>query len=142
MSGNGWRSAHLSEIRPYEVDDEDLQGWLPVRERLDVSAFGVNAWVGAQPGDQVIEEHDELCDDDKGDHQELYVVLEGRATFTVDGEELDAPRGTFVFVEDPTIVRKAIAREAGTTVLAIGAGPGVPFSISPWEQRYRERSAV
>ena len=34
--------------------------------------------------------------------QELYFVVSGRATFTVDGEEVDAPAGTFVF---PTIRR-------------------------------------
>jgi hypothetical protein len=66
-------------------------------------------------------------------------VVDGHATFTVDGRELDAPRGTLVFVQDPTLVRKAVARDGGTAVLAIGATPRVAFRVSPWEQRHIDR---
>jgi tetratricopeptide (TPR) repeat protein len=67
-----------------------------------------------------------------GRHEELYVVASGRARFTVDGDELDAPRGTFVFVE-PESKRGAIAEEDGTTVLVFGGTPGEAFKVSPWE---------
>jgi quercetin dioxygenase-like cupin family protein len=70
------------------------------------------------------------------------VVTAGRATFTVDGNEFDAPPGTVVFVEDPALVRHAVAAEAGTTILAIGATPGTAFTPSPWEQRRIETGAV
>lgn len=140
MSGNGWRSVRLSEIEPLEGCEPELE-WLPVRHRLEVSAFGVNAWRGREPGDLVIEEHDEL-NDGALDQEELYLVLEGHATFTVDGREVDAPRGTFVFVKDPVLTRKAVAREAETVVLAVGAAPNQPFSVSPWERRQLERAGV
>ena len=71
----------------------------------------------------VVEEHDETGGG-AGGHEELYVVLSGRATFTLGGEKLDAPAGTFVFVSDPAVKRKAIAEEEGTVVLAIGGEPG------------------
>ena len=34
-------------------------------------------------------------------HQEAYVVIAGHATFSLDGEEIDAPQGTVVFIRDP-----------------------------------------
>jgi hypothetical protein len=142
MSENGWRTARMSEVEPLPGMPQDLQGWLPLRHRLGVQAFGVNAWVAGQDGDEVIEEHDELNENPADNHQELYVVVEGRATFTVDGNEVDAPRGTLVFVEDPSIVRKAVAHSAGTTVLAIGATPGEAFEPSPWEQRRIDGAAA
>lgn len=74
-------------------------------------------------------------------HEEVYVVIEGRATFTVDGEEVDAPAGTVIFVKDPAIVRHAVARSAGTMVLAIGGPVGKAFEPSAWEQRGIEAAA-
>jgi mannose-6-phosphate isomerase-like protein (cupin superfamily) len=44
----------------------------------------------------VVEDHVETTDG-RG-HEEVYVVLAGHATFTLDGEHLDAPAGTFVAV--------------------------------------------
>ena len=71
-------------------------------------------------------------------HEELYVVVQGHATFTVDGEEVDAPAGTLVFVADPETRRGAVAKEAGTTVLVVGAKPGEAFTIAPWEESWEE----
>jgi mannose-6-phosphate isomerase-like protein (cupin superfamily) len=136
MTENRWQTTSLSEVQPFPNASEDMQGWLPLRHKLGVEAFGVNAWVGHEAGDEVIEEHDELNEDPADNHEELYLVAEGHASFTVDGDEVDAPRGTLVFVKDPAIVRHAIAREPGTIVLAIGASPGTAFTPSPWEQRH------
>ena len=62
----------------------------------------------------------------------MYVVLRGRATFTLGDDEVDAPAGTLIFVR-PGTKRGAIAAEDGTAVVAIGAKPGVVFEPSPWE---------
>jgi mannose-6-phosphate isomerase-like protein (cupin superfamily) len=143
MSETGWRTLSLSDVKPIASPCVDnIEGWLPLRHTLGVEAFGVNAWVGFEEGDEVIEEHDELNEDGADNHEELYLVIEGHATFTVDGNEVDAPRGTVVFVKDPAIVRHAVARSAGTTVLAIGAAPGKAFEPSPWEQRGIRAAAV
>ena len=112
--------------------------WRPIRHHFGIEGFGINAYTADQPGDRVIEEHNEIgAAGTGGRHQELYVVLTGRASFTLDGEEIDAPAGTFVFVGEPDVRRGAIAVEAGTSVLAIGARPGVPFEVSSWEYRFR-----
>jgi len=102
--------------------------WKPVRRELGVTAFGINAYTAADAGGEVVEDHDEST----LGHEELYVVVAGRALFTVDGVEVDAPTGTLLFLDDPTQRRHAIATEPGTTVLAIGGVPGV-HEISAWE---------
>ena len=100
--------------------------WKPVRKPLGITAFGINAYTAASAGDEVVEDHTELAD------EEVYVVIRGHAVFTVDGEEIDAPWGTVVFLDDLDQRRHAIAKEAGTTVLAIGGRPGV-HPVSSWE---------
>ncbi len=106
----------------------------PIRRALGVSAFGINAYTGAQPGDQVIEDHDETGAG-SGRHEELYVVLTGHAAFTLDGEGIDAPAGTLVFAR-PDQRRGATAVAADTTVLVIGGKPGAAGPASPFEYWY------
>ena len=121
---------HVSDIEPIPVT-ETLR-WRPVRRTLGVEAFGVNAYTAENAGDEIVEDHDEKGSG-AGGHQELYVVLAGRATFTVDGKEFDAPAGTLVFLRDPAVRRVAVAAEANSTVLAIGGEPGEAYEVSPWE---------
>lgn len=97
----------------------------------------MNANVAVEPG-VIVEEHDETHGD--GGQEELYVVVSGHAVFTVDGEEVDAPAGTLVFVRDPAVKRAAVAHQAGTTLLCVGGRPGQPFRISSWE--YSRRAEV
>lgn len=100
--------------------------WQPVRRPLGITAFGINAYTATNAGDEVVEDHTELVD------EEVYVVIRGHAAFTVDGEEIDAPWGTIVFLDDLEQRRHAIAKEPGTTVLAIGGRPGA-HPTSSWE---------
>lgn len=120
----------IDEIEPLAVVGGQLQ-WRPLRKTLGIEAFGINAYT-ANEGELVVEEHDETGDG-AGHHEELYVVIAGRATFTVDGKTVDAPPGTCVFLEDPKERRGARAVEDGTTVLAIGGERGAAFRVSPWE---------
>jgi tetratricopeptide (TPR) repeat protein len=120
---SGFATAHLSEI-------DARGGWIPVRRHFGVQAFGVNAWTGAEEGAEIIPEHDEK----PTGHEELYVVLNGRATFALDGETFDATTGTIVFVADPEVRRSAHAAEPGTTILSAGAKPGEAYSPRPWEE--------
>ena len=111
--------------------------WLPVRHTLGIRAFGTNAYVATNAGDDVVEAHDELAEpgqDPTDSHQELYFVARGHATFTIDGAEHDAPAGTYVFIPDPASRRYAVAREPGTTVLSFG-GPAT-FEPSSWETEW------
>jgi hypothetical protein len=104
--------------------------WRPVRDHLGIAAFGVNAFLGARPGDRVIELHDE----ENAGHEELYVVLRGAARFVIDGEEHALPAGSVALVA-PSSTREAFATKPGTAVLAIGATAGASFSVSEWEAR-------
>ena len=87
-----------------------------------------------------MEEHDETGDN-AGRQEELYAVVAGHATFTVAGQESDAPAGTIVFVRDPATRRAAVAREAGTVALAIGGRTGT-YEASPFEFTFRAQGAV
>jgi hypothetical protein len=111
--------------------------WKPIRKTLGVTAFGINAYTAANAGDEVVEEHTE----EPLGHEEIYAVIRGRATFTVDGEKVDAPAGTLVYLDDPMQERQAIAAEPGTTVLAIGGLPG-KHEVSTWEYFFPALPAV
>ena len=128
MTDKGYEVAHIDELEELPINKGEFV-WRPVRRRFGITAFGTNAYT-ANAGQRVIEEHSET-----GGHQELYVVLRGRATFTLDGEEIDAPAGTLVFAR-PGTKRGAIAAEDGTAVLGVGAKPGEVFEPSPWEESF------
>jgi hypothetical protein len=135
MAGATYQVAHVSEIAPPVEPEPGSYEWKPVRHHFGVRSFGVNVGVGRAAGDWAIEEHTEV-EDSGTRHEELFFVVSGHARFVVDGEEVDAPAGTFVFVPDPATPRGARALEAGTTVLAMGGEPGAAFTVSPWEAKY------
>jgi tetratricopeptide (TPR) repeat protein len=103
-----------------------------IRRSLGVRAFGVNAYSVPSAGDTVIEEHDELGGG-AGKHEELYLVLNGRAIFRLDGDEREVEQGGMVFVRDPATRRSATAAEAGTTVLVVGGLPAERGVPGAWE---------
>lgn len=106
--------------------------WIPVRHHFGIDTFGINLW-HAQDDGTLIPEHDEGA----SGVAELYWVVDGRATFTVAGEEVDAPAGTFVWVTDSAAARSARASEDGTRVLSVGGGaPGEAYAPSGWDSRY------
>ena len=121
----GYEVAHVDELEELPVNQGEFV-WRPIRRRFGISAFGTNAYTG-QTGQRVVEEHHE-----RDGHEEMYVVLRGRATFTLGDNEVDAPAGTIIFVR-PNTKRGAIAAEDDTAVLAVGAKAGVVFEPSPWE---------
>jgi hypothetical protein len=121
MNGKpNWHVAHLDDIERRGRD-------LPVREHLGIQAFGVNAFTPAEDG-TVIGEHDE----GGSGQEELYIVLDGSATFEIDGETIEATPGTFVFVA-PEARRKATG---DGTVLAIGATPGQGYQGIDWGEAW------
>jgi quercetin dioxygenase-like cupin family protein len=129
VSERGYDTVHLDELERIELVEMNGCEWRPIRRRFGVQSFGVNAYTAAKPGDWIVEEHTES----RLQHQEVYFVVRGRARFRLDDEELDAPAGTIVFIEDPNVRRVAFAEEEDTTVLAVGAKPGEPFTPSAWE---------
>jgi hypothetical protein len=134
--------AHLTDLPRIPPSEPGDPAWTPIRHVLGLGAFGVNAWYGDHAGDPVIEPHDEIPEGSgAGGHEELYIVLEGRARFVVDGEEIDAPAGTLLALP-PHIHREANAAADGTVVVAIGAARGEAFTPSPWEGRAIEKAGL
>ena len=103
-----WKVAHLDDIGRRGRD-------IPVREHLGIHAFGINAYTPSEDG-TLINEHDEAGTG----QEELYIVLDGKATFEIDGQAVDAPPGTLVFV-GPGLQRSGTGEG---TVLAVGGTPG------------------
>jgi tetratricopeptide (TPR) repeat protein len=119
--------ARLEEIE--EIDGSRCP-FRPVRHHLGITTFGVNSMTAHGDGDRLINEHDEGEEDAS---EELYIVMSGHATFEIGGETHEAPAGTFVRVP-PATTRTAFARDAGTTVIAVGgAPPGQPYEPNGWE---------
>src|SRR5919112_55994 len=129
-----FRTLRIDELDPIAV--AGLR-WHPVRHALGVRAFGVNAYSG-DAGEDVIEPHTE----EGSDHEEMYVVLTGRARFELDDEPVDAAAGTIVFLPDPATRRHAVAEEweKGIALLRDGlaANPGdggILYDLACFEAR-------
>jgi tetratricopeptide (TPR) repeat protein len=128
----GARVITIDDVESLPVLDGELQ-WHPLRHTLGIRAFGMNAYTANSAGDLVVEEHTE----ESLGHEEVYIVLAGRATFVLDGEEFDAPAGTIVHLADPKVRRVAHAAEDATRVLAVGGPPDAAYEPSPWEPAFR-----
>jgi hypothetical protein len=120
-----WKAARLEDI---DSASDGRAPWRPVRAHFGIAAFGVNLFFGDEPGDLIVNEHDEADDG----QEELYLVHTGRARFEIGGETVDAPAGTFVYAE-PGVKRTAFAEEPGTTVLIVGGVPGKAYEVEGWE---------
>jgi len=113
-----------SKMQVARLDDIERRGRsIPVREHLGIHAWGITAYTPGEDG-TLINEHDESG----SGQEELYIVLDGNATFEVEGETIDAPAGTYVFVP-PGSRRKATGEG---TVLALGATPGEAYEGIDW----------
>jgi mannose-6-phosphate isomerase-like protein (cupin superfamily) len=123
---SGYRILSLDDLPAYESPSHGDARLMPLRGTLGLRAFGANCWT-ADPGKQIVPTHEE-----DGGNEELYVVVRGRARFTVGEETFDAPAGTLVHVRAET-TREAFAEEAGTIVLAVGATPGSAFEAHGWD---------
>ena len=119
------------KFRVARLDEIEKRGsFIPVREHLDIHSFGINARVQGENG-VLINEHNEA-----GGQEEVYVVLDGTATFEIDGESFEAPAGTFVSVQ-PEARRKATG---DATVLALGGTVGEPYQAMDWGEAWSDHS--
>ncbi len=122
---DGWQATHIDDISA-----EQWPYWAPIRHHFGITAFGVNAWRGG-PDDEVIKRHDEV----ESGHEEMYLVLSGRATFTLGDEEVDAAEGMCVCIADPDLERVAVAQEPNTVILSLGSKPGGAYE-GGWEPMF------
>jgi hypothetical protein len=130
----GYVHARLDELEPAPLISPDAtddgRRRFDVRRLFEITAFGVQAF-RAPSGVDVIREHNETLLGEAG-QEELYIVLNGAATFEINGESVEAPAGSLVHVR-PTALRKATAKEEATTILVVGGTPGKAYEPAPEE---------
>ena len=107
---------------PYAiVDAEEVEPsyggvFKEVRRRLGLRAFGINQ-VDLPPAAEG-REHDHV----ESGQEEVYLVLAGSGTMTIDGEEVELRPGRYVFVAAAS-VRKPVAGPDGLSWVVVGAPP-------------------
>jgi quercetin dioxygenase-like cupin family protein len=101
--------------------------WQPLNGPLELTAFGINS-IACEPGEHFDISHDEA---DTG-QQEAYVVISGRAEFTIGGETTEAGPGQVVSAPDPSAVRSYRALAPGTRLVCVGAAPTGPQPFGEW----------
>ncbi len=101
------------------VDAADVEPRLrvlrPIRKSLGLGSVGVNE-IELPPGFERYPEHDEL----KTNQDELYIVLEGAATMSVDGETIELVPGRYVWVT-PESRRQITPGSEGVRFVVVGA---------------------
>jgi quercetin dioxygenase-like cupin family protein len=105
--------------------------WHAIRPYLGITAFGVAATEAAE-GEALLQPHTEA----QYGHEELYVVLEGRARFLFDGGgEVEVGPSELLFIE-PNVGRGAVALETPTVVFIVGGKPGA-YEPPIWARDWR-----
>jgi hypothetical protein len=121
----GWKVSAITELPVVSDGEPDDPVWYPLQHALGIDTFGANVFVAGQAAQVLVEEHDER----NSGQQELYLVLDGSASFDLDGEETRVERGAALAVTDPGVRRRARALTAGTALLVVGSANG-PFESS------------
>jgi mannose-6-phosphate isomerase-like protein (cupin superfamily) len=159
----GWSTARLDEIPPrseapgFSIEEYQqamaeraphiLERWSEAGKRfahehrrphdvrgfLGVESFGVNAFE-AHDGELLVVPHDELTEGEQ--HEELYLVVQGRARFTCDGEHVELGPGELLYAR-PGVRREAIALETPTMLFIVGGRPGEPYAPPIWASDWR-----
>jgi tetratricopeptide (TPR) repeat protein len=117
--------------RAQEQDEPQERTYVQLRRELDIGSFSIFA-VEADAGKELVSERT-TTGYGADRHEELFVIVRGGAKFAVDGEKVEAPQGTAIFVRDPEAKRKAKATEDGTTLLVIGGRRGEAWRPTPGE---------
>ena len=96
---------------------ESFRGvFMKMRRALGTTAFGLNEV--RLPSGASGAEHDETATG----HDEVYVVLAGEGTFTIDGDDVPVTQGDYLRV-DPASTRQVVAGPEGVRFIVIGAKP-------------------
>src|SRR2546429_3462122 len=121
-----WTVSEITGVRTVSDGEPDDPQWYPLQHALGIDTFGVNVFVATRAGQALVEEHDER----ESGQQELYLILEGQATFELDGESVHVGAGSAVAVTDSSVRRSATALTPGTRLLIVGASGGE--FVSTW----------
>jgi uncharacterized cupin superfamily protein len=109
---------HAIDLTAVPVGTTEFGLWAGLNGPLGIGAFGANV-VEAALDAGLESAHDEV----ESAQEELFVVISGRARFTVGHETIEAGPGMAIGIGDPALTRGYQALEPGTRVLCIGARP-------------------
>lgn len=113
---------HIDEIESYKGKDAiDGIRFLPAAKTLGVTAWGMNV-IKIEPNCLNYPEHNH----EEDGQEEVYVILNGKATLQAGGEKWELEPGMMVRV-DPTQKRKFVTGADKVTILAIGNTPGKAY---------------
>ncbi|MDX6549076.1 MAG: hypothetical protein QOG33_2626 [Gaiellales bacterium] len=115
----------MSEPAVVHIDEiEGAHGGVfkTVGSTLGVTAFGVN-FENFPQGHERYPEHDHANDG----QEELYYVISGQATLTIDGKEHALRAGSIAYVPSGH-PRRFTTPDGSVQLLAIGGTPNTPFS--------------
>lgn len=114
----------MADVTVMSIDEMESVhggGFVLARKSLGVTAWGMN--VERLPaGYDKYPEHDHAEDG----QEEVYVVLEGKATLHADGESWDLTRGTLARVGAGQ--KRLITTDEGVTLLCLGGTPGKAYA--------------
>ena len=128
--GQSARHVRLADLPRAVIGDHF---WHPLRRALGATGFGVGVYSAERAGEVLVGTHDETGLGSNR-HEELYVVLAGRALFDVDGRERELGPEEFLLVA-PEAKRGARAVADQTSVLVVGGSVGT-VSPAPYEHWY------
>jgi len=111
-----WKDDRVQEgTARARLDGESRERFVALRRQLGVSSFGINQLV-LQPGQRGrIHRHER--------QEEVYLVLEGRLTLIVDGEQIELGEGELIRVA-PRLRRQLVNRGPRRLVLIALGGEG------------------
>ncbi len=116
------------DLEKLPVTPTSFGRWQPLNAPLGVTAFGISAVV-CDPDEPLGIDHDET----ETGQQEAYIVVAGRARFTIGEDQVDAVPGEVVSVSDPSVTRGFTALEPGTRIVCVGATPtGAATTYGQW----------
>jgi uncharacterized cupin superfamily protein len=115
------------DLATHPIQPTPFGRWQQLNGALGLEAFGVNAIV-CDPGEDFDIEHEES---DSG-HQEVYIVVAGRAEFRIGDERIDAGPGTVVAAPDPAATRGYRALEPGTRIVCVGSAVAAAYPYGEW----------
>jgi quercetin dioxygenase-like cupin family protein len=120
----GYTIRHIDEFE--ELAGSGGATWRLARKTLDAEAFGFNV-VDIEPGGE-IPAHDHSGDD----QEEVYAVLDGEGTIVVDGEEHQAPAGTYARLAPDVNRTIKNASDASIRCLVIGVPRTSGYKPMSW----------
>jgi mannose-6-phosphate isomerase-like protein (cupin superfamily) len=115
---------NINDVAPYS-GAHAIAGvrFRPVRAALGITAWGMSV-IELDAHCTAYPEHDHA----KDGQEEVYLVLDGAATFVAGGEERAVSRGDLVHVP-PDVKRKFITTDSPVSLLALGNTPGKAYVV-------------